>query len=413
LRKGADAPGAAVIEALAGQPAGTELLALAGERDDLALVGGAVRDLLSGRRPRELDVTVEDGAADLAALLAARLPDGRETVHSRFGTAAVSSAAGAIDIAQRRAESYPHPGALPEVRPGSVAEDLERRDFTVNAMAVPLGGPRRGQLDAVEHALDDLRARRLRVMHERSFLDDPTRLLRLARYAARLGYSVEDRTAALARAALRAGALDTVSGARVGAEIQLAAAEDDPLAAFAALAELGVLGALGLPPRYDRRLAARALELLPLEGLRLIPLAVAFRTPAEGARATTARRLDDFGFHADTRERLLSAAFDADELAAALPRAARPSQLYGLLAAVPVETVAVAGAITRAARENARRWIEQLRGVRLEIDGADLLRAGVPQGPEIGARLRRALDAKLDGELDGRGAEAELRVALA
>ncbi len=117
-------------------------------------------------------------------------------IHERFATAVVEWIHGRIDIAERRAESYPRPGALPEVRAATVAEDLARRDFTVNAIAVTLAGPHRGRIDAVEHALEDLSAGRLRVLHERSFIDDPTRLLRLARYRARLAFDVEGETPA-------------------------------------------------------------------------------------------------------------------------------------------------------------------------------------------------------------------------
>ncbi len=407
----AAAPGSAVIDALAGQPAGELLLALAERREDLALVGGAVRDLLSGRRPRELDVVVAGDSAGLAAELARQLPQGEATVHERFGTAAVTSARGTVDIAERRAETYFRPGALPDVRPGDTAEDLARRDFTVNAMAVPLGGARRGQLDAVPYALEDLEHGRLRVLHDGSFRDDPTRLLRLARYAARLGYDIEPHTSRLAREAIDGGALATVSGGRLATELCLASGEERPLAAFAALAELGVPAGLGLPARYDSELAERAAQLAPVQARRLIPAAVMLRG---GERAGAAGLLDGFELHAETRDRLLSAAFEADELAAAMQAAGRPSALHALLSARPIETVALAGAIgPGGARQPARDWIERLRHVQLEIDGADLLRAGVPQGPEIGRRLRRALDAKLDGELDGAGREAELRVALA
>ncbi len=103
--------------------------------------------------------------------------------HERFGTALVEWDGGRIDVATRRAESYPAPGALPEVRAGTEQEDLERRDFTVNAIAVRLGGERRGEVRAVPDALGDLEHGRLRVLHEQSFTDDPTRLLRMARYA--------------------------------------------------------------------------------------------------------------------------------------------------------------------------------------------------------------------------------------
>ncbi|MCW3018251.1 MAG: Polynucleotide adenylyltransferase region, partial [Solirubrobacterales bacterium] len=240
--------GGEVLEALRALPGGPELLALGEERDDLALVGGAVRDLLLDRMPRELDVVLTRDAATFARTLAARVDSAAApaslTLHDRFGTAMLEWDAARIDIAERRAESYPAPGALPQVRPGSSAEDLERRDFTVNAIAVALGGARRGELTSVAHAIEDLDAGRLRVLHERSFVDDPTRLLRLARYRARLGFELEPDTGALAARALQEGALMSVSRARVGAELRLALGEAGAPAALDSMGELGVLAAL-------------------------------------------------------------------------------------------------------------------------------------------------------------------------
>ena len=206
-----------------------------------------MRDLLLGSAPRELDVVVAGDAAALARELAARLGAGA-TLHDRFGTAMLEWDGGRVDIAERRAESYPAPGALPEVRPGTSEEDLARRDFTVNAIAVALGGARRGELTCAEHALEDLDAGRLRVLHERSFIDDPTRLLRLARYRARLGFELEPDTAALASRALGRGALMTVSRARLGAELRLALGEADAPAALAPWATGRARGAVRGPP---------------------------------------------------------------------------------------------------------------------------------------------------------------------
>ncbi len=200
-----------VLHRLTGLPGGPELLAQARRRQDVALVGGAVRDILLGHWPRELDVTVAADAAGLARELAASVSPSERAygeavqpvLHDRFGTASVAWRYGRIDIAERRAESYPAPGALPEVRPGSFEEDLRRRDFTVNAIALPLHGAENEGLVSVEGALEDLRAGRLRVLHERSFLDDPTRMLRLARYASRLSFEVEPHTRELAAAGAR------------------------------------------------------------------------------------------------------------------------------------------------------------------------------------------------------------------
>jgi tRNA nucleotidyltransferase (CCA-adding enzyme) len=408
--------GAVVLERLAEQPGGRELLALSEQRPDIALVGGAVRDLLLERTPRELDVVVSGEAAHLVSELAARVPGAQATAHERFGTAVVRWGEDVrIDVAERRAESYERAGALPDVRPGTVAEDLARRDFTVNAIAVPLGGPERGALQAADDALADLTAHRLRVLHARSFIDDPTRLLRLARYRARLAFDTDEATAQLAREALAAHALETVSGGRIAAELWLAAEEGT----LASLGELGLLDAVGLPAHFDALLMKEAAAELPPDGNRdVLAMAVLFHpvqpAPA-GAREQAALLADRFEFPAEVRERVLAAAFDAPALAHAIERAQRPSELRAALAGAPVEAVAVASALGgRRSPEiprRARRWLGELRGVELEIGGEDLLAAGIPQGPEIGRRLQRALERRLDGEL-GAGREAELSAAL-
>ncbi len=414
-----------VLERLAAVPGGPELLALARQRDDAALIGGAVRDLLCGVHPRELDVTVAPGgSAEAAALLAASIPEQRgeepiePNLHERFGTATVAWAHGRIDIAERRAETYPAPGALPEVRPGTLEEDLARRDFTVNAITIPLGGPRRGELIALEHALDDLREGRLRVLHEKSFTEDPTRMLRMARYQARLALEIEPRTLELARTALSQGALETVSGARVASELWLFTEEADTKG-FEALGELGVLERLGLPARYDSELHGEATWLMPEDGIfEALDLCVLFHPPGGEAPPTAEsaeRLMEDFEFIAELRTRLLAGAFGVDRIASGIEAGTSPSELRGLLAGRPPEGLAIIGALAArrspAAGKAVARWLSELRHVVLEIDGGDLLAAGVPEGPEIGQRLDRALSMKLDGQLS-QGREAELRAAL-
>ncbi len=418
--------GDAVIAALREQPGGEQLLALAARGEDVALVGGAVRDLLLERPPKELDVVVAADADAFARELARLLEEsGRGPLelatHDRFGTANVEWSEGRVDIARRRAESYPAPGALPEVRQGTVEEDLARRDFTVNAIAVPLGGAQAGDVLAAEHALEDLAASRLRVLHERSFLDDPTRLLRLGRYSARLGFQPEPRTAMLASEALAAGVFATLSGARVGAELRLALEEPDALDALASLEQLGVLGALVPALALDRALAERALALLPDDGHpgELI-VASLLLGPARGIEPTQEAigdLLDELEFGAGERDRIARDTIVAPQLAQRLGLGLRPSEQRELLAREPLEAVALAGALgeqTGAARAaaQAQTWLEQLRHVRLEITGDDLLQAGLAPGPQIGRRLEVALSSKLDGELPAEDRRAELRAAL-
>ncbi len=199
------------------------------------IVGGAVRDVLLGRAPRELDLLVEGAAGPVVHAL------GEPTaVHERFGTFTVAG----IDVTAARREIYARPGALPDVELGAtVAEDLARRDFTVNAIAVRVSD---GHVEAWPGALEDLDARVLRVLHDRSFVDDPTRALRMARYAARLDFGVEPGTARLA-ADVDFG---TVSGPRIGAELRLALTE--PPSVWGRLAEVGVpLTGFAVPPFID------------------------------------------------------------------------------------------------------------------------------------------------------------------
>jgi tRNA nucleotidyltransferase (CCA-adding enzyme) len=423
--------GASVLEELGGLPGGAELLALAAERGDVELVGGATRDLLLGRTPRELDIIIdgEPGAVALALFERLGRPDGGVVgespgarVHERFSTASLSFPGGHIDIAARRAESYPTPGALPEVRAGTPEEDLRRRDFTVNAIALPLAGPHRGVLRTVPGALEDLNAGRLRVLHPRSFIDDPTRLLRLARYMGRLGFHVEEETAGLAARALADGALTTLSGARLGAELRLALAEDDPLASLQALDAIGVLAALSPPLSFDGPLARACLEAAPPEASReALLLASMIAEPNRGKYRgpladETRELLGRLHFTAFTRERSLGAALAAPSLLSRLDGAERPSQLAEALAGASLEAIVLAGALaetrgSRLAAERARRWLTALRHIELSIGGEDLLRAGVPAGPEVGRRLHLALALLLDGELSQRPAD-QLRAAL-
>src|SRR3954452_209159 len=200
-----------LLERLREVPGAGELFAALDGVPGVWVVGGAVRDVLLGRDPRDLDLVVEGDAAEVARRL------GEEPLlHERFGTA---TAGGAVNLAAARRERYERPGALPEVELGApIAEDLARRDFTVNAIAVRLAD---GELQAVPGALEDLSERRLRVLHERSFEDDPTRLLRLIRYAARLRFFMNEQTRELAFAAVEGGALATATPSRLGAELRL------------------------------------------------------------------------------------------------------------------------------------------------------------------------------------------------
>ena len=340
------------------------------------VVGGAVRDALLGLEPHELDVVVEGDAVAVARRLG-----GDVTVHDRFGTATVDG----MDLVTARAETYERPGALPTVRPASIQEDLARRDFTVNALAVRLGD---GAGAAWPGALEDLDARLLRVLHPRSFLDDPTRLLRLARYAARLGFAVEPETDRLAGEAIAGGALGTVTPGRLGAELRLLAREPQP-AALEALAERG-LGEALLGPDFRPR---------PLELTALAALGASLLGAGD-----VRERLAHLAFPAAERD-VVARAASADRLAQALRGADRGS-VAELAEREPPEALEVAAAL---GAEEADWWLREGRHVRLRITGDDLVAAGL-SGPAVGAALRAARAAVLEGRAASR--QDELAAAL-
>jgi tRNA nucleotidyltransferase (CCA-adding enzyme) len=395
------APGAEpALDALGGEPG-------------MHVVGGAVRDALLGNVPRELDFVVEGDAAAAARRAAARI-GGEVVVHERFGTATVRAPAAAFDVVSARTETYERPGALPDVRPGAtIEEDLGRRDFTVNAIALRLAD---GAEFAFPGAREDLAAGRLRVLHERSFEDDPTRLLRMARYAARLGFEPDPATDALAAAAT----VDTVSGGRLGSELRLLLRERQP-AAVLALERHG-LGRAVVHPGFSvtAELVEHALSLCPPDARwDLVALATTV-VGTDGQPHELGAALDRLEFDATSRGIVAKAAHGAHLLCDALEpgpgdepgSALGDADLWRTLHRRTPEAVAVAGALGRGgpAEHNARRWLDDVRHRRLAITGDDFVAAGLT-GPAVGEALQAAQLAALAGEAPD--AAAQLAAGLA
>ncbi|MDP9227960.1 MAG: hypothetical protein M3M99_02775 [Actinomycetota bacterium] len=345
---------------------------------DAYVVGGVVRDLLTGGPRLDLDLVVEGEIAPLVKALG-----GEVTEHERFKTATVALPGDEeIDIAQARAETYPRPGALPEVAPATIGDDLARRDFSINAMAFPVSGE--GPLLDPHGGVDDLRAGILRVLHPRSFVDDPTRALRAARYLARFadaGFRLDQETEEL----LRETDLSTVSEDRIVDELGRIAVEPNPSAALALIADWGLLE-LGTGPR----LAAAIEELFDQD--------------------------PEWEQFADRGASILLAVAPGDHPARLRQRAARVAHhaVPGSPAEVQVLAHDHVPEVLAMARAAGAGWIDdyvaRLRHVELEISGFDLIEAGVPEGPAVGRGLNAALAAKLDGDAGGR--DEELRVAL-
>jgi tRNA nucleotidyltransferase (CCA-adding enzyme) len=354
------APGAdIVLAAVAGEPG-------------VHVVGGAVRDALRGQVPRELDLVVEGDAVSVARRAAERV-DGKLTVHERFGTATVRTGDFAFDLAGARRETYERPGALPTVTLGAtIAEDLARRDFTVNAMAVSLST---GSITAWQGAREDLDRGTLRVLHDRSFIDDPTRMLRLVRYAARLEFVVAGSTEALIDPAL----LDTVTGDRAGNELRLALGE--PLRALELLDRYGLGRALLGEHFAVNWLAERA-------GPGILALAACCTAIP---REELAARLNHLGFERQDRDVIVAAAGGFERLHGHLDGS--DAEVWRLLRRERLETVQLLAA---GGDEGAQRFLNRIRHRKLSISGDDLVAQGL-KGAQVGEGLARAMEALLDG----------------
>jgi tRNA nucleotidyltransferase (CCA-adding enzyme) len=368
----------------------------------LYLVGGAIRDLLRGEACiTDVDLAADGDTAAVAQGLRARLGGGaRVTVHAAFGTSTVRWEDMRVDIARTRAETYAHPAALPTVAPAGIEADLLRRDFTVNAIGLRLGNG--DSLLDPAGGRGDLERRVIRVLHAGSFRDDPTRVFRAVRYAARLGFEIEPETAGLAGTAVRDGLVGRLSGSRVRAELVALLCEPSAPDALRRLEALGGCRAVwpGLDCGPDAQELVRAVERLRQHH--------APRTPAwRAALVVLARHLPDADLPM-LAHRLVLRRRDAATLrgavAAPFPQdGASPAAVAEIYASRPVEAALLAAAV---GSPGATAYLEHLRGVRLAIDGGVLRdELGLEESPRVGEVLRELLRRKRNGELDGRAAE--------
>lgn len=387
------------------------------------LVGGPVRDLLRGARQVDVDLMVEGDAQAFAQRLASKW-GAQVQWHPPFLTAKVLLPDGrAFDCATARREVYPRPGALPQVEPADALSDLSRRDFTVNAMAIALHPREWGELLDPHGGREDLERGDLRILHQRSFVEDPTRILRGVRLGARLGLGWEPGTAQALQEALRSNAFDTLSGARLREEWERLFREPNPLRALEMAAEWGILQAL--EPLWDWRPATRrSLERVP--GLLrrweewgsprpLLPwlvwhLLLMGEMADEEARRHAAR----WDLPRRPHRVLAEGPRRVQELEALLRSSARPSEVVFALEKVEPEWIlaALARLGLPSAEAQVERFQREWRHVRPWVGGDDLLRLGLEPGPRFQEILREVRRAQLDGELPHRQAALEYALRL-
>ncbi len=380
--------------------------------DGVYLVGGTVRDILLGEPSFDVDVAVEGDAIELARSLADAL-EGRVRAHRKFGTAVVLySEDERVDVVTARTEFYDAPAALPSVEHATIREDLFRRDFTINAMAVSLKGEDFGRL--VDHfgGRRDLEARTIRILHNLSFIDDPTRIFRAIRYESRYGFRMDDHTQRLARGTIEMGLVGDLSSARLRDELIALLEEGDAGASILRLAELGAGAAIHPHLAADEQAVALLERLRGLNeryGTAIPPWRLAF--------AVLARRMPPDEVYAWLR-RLKVQRRDLERIAAAVTVGPRILERVRGGSAEPADVVAAADpyapdaplfAMALEERPELDDYFRRLRNVQLEVSGSDLAELGLGESPEVGEVLAELRRRKLNGQLDGR--ESELAAA--
>lgn len=385
------------------------------------LVGGFLRDLILGVPNFDIDIAVEGSGIIFAQLLAKKLKSGLR-IHQRFGTATLTLCnCLKVDIATARLEKYPSFACLPVVSPGSLKEDLARRDFTINAMAASLVESDGQKLIDPFGGRDDLRAGRIRVLHDLSFKDDPTRILRAVRFQQRFDFRFEPKTLRLLKEAVACGMLDKVHTHRIRDELILMLKERDPSKYLKRLSDLGGLSFLSDKLRFSKSTGklfksaqkeiywfikkfpsrrkldiwliyfTALLEPLSLSRIKMIILKL-------GLPKGEAKRI--ISYHRENRRIRLSLS----------KKGVRPSHIFSLLEPLSYEEVILlrCNSSNPYLKKYIRDFLEIYNGMRTFISGHDLHGLGILPGPRYQKIFAQVLAAKLNAGLRSRSQELAL-----
>jgi tRNA nucleotidyltransferase (CCA-adding enzyme) len=370
----------------------------------LYIVGGVVRDLFLGRANFDFDLVVEGDAISLASKLA---KDSRAklTVHSRFGTAKLVYPGFSLDLATARSETYSKPGALPTVKPGKLKDDLVRRDFSINAMALCLMPNNFGELIDLYNGKDDLEHLLIRILHPNSFIDDATRILRAIRYEQRLAFKLEAETEKLLRRDVTM--LDTISGDRIRHELELILKEDEPERAIRRAEELGVLSQVH-PSLQGNGWLSQKFEQVRKDDIRAsfstlyLCLLVYNLNDKESERFISRLNFPKNSTQAMRHTLQLKA-----QLHSLANPQLKPSDIYRSLhgyttTAIHANYLASESPIVS---QHLQLYLAKLRYVKTLLSGKDLKRMGISSGPQVGEILSALHKARLNGEIRTRKEE--------
>jgi len=392
------------------------LIKIAGKEADelgqeLYLVGGVVRDLFLNRANFDFDLVAEGDAIELARKMA-KGSQAKLTVHSSFGTAKLNYPGFSLDLATARSETYSKPGALPTVQPGSLKDDLIRRDFSINTMVLHLNPQRFGELIDLYHGKDDLEHRLIRILHPKSFVDDATRILRAIRYEQRLGFKLEAETEKLLRS--NVAMLDTISSDRIRHELELILKEDEPERAIRRAEELGVLGQLHPSLKGNgwlSKIFIKARQVDKRASLSTLYLCLLIYNLTEKANEKFISRLN---FPKSSSQAMCQTLqLKAQVRSLANPKL-KPSDIYQLLQGYSAPAIQANSltAESSTVNQHLQLYLAKLRYLKPLLKGDDLKKMGISAGPKIGEILDALHKARLNGEVKTRGDEERLANSL-
>lgn len=384
-------------------------------------VGGFVRDIFLGLRNLDIDIAVEENAINFSQMLAKKL-HGTLVVHKKFGTATIYFKDNLkIDIATARTEKYHHPAVLPTVKFGSIKQDLYRRDFTINAMAVSINRKTFGALADFFKGIEDINRKKIRVLHELSFVDDPTRIFRAVRFEQRFDFKIEPYTQKLIKTAVSLDMFEKTQKQRIRQEVVLMLNEPEPIKALRRMNELHELRFIHPKLKLNKQTLSlfKTIEKILILHKNFINkemidkwiiyfMALIKQFTFDQTNAACER----FVFSKKNKAKLISAKRNAEKTAVFLDRRGDilPSETYKLLKPLSCELVFFIMALTKtkSAKKRISSFLKRDKNIKLKITGTDLKKLGLAPGPEYKKILDKLLYAKIDGEIKTKKAELVL-----
>jgi len=397
------------------------LLKLSGEVADECgfqayLVGGSVRDLLRGEENLDLDIVIEGDGIQFARTIGERL-HAKVRTHQKFGTAQIFLNTFKLDVATARTEYYESPGALPKVETSSIKKDLYRRDFTINTLAVKLNPKEFGMLIDFFGGQRDLREKTIRVLHNLSFVEDPTRAFRAVRFSERFGFKISKHTENLIKSTIEMHLFDRLSGPRLYEELLLSFQETDPIRTIKRISDFGLLKVICPNLVFSEGLESILrsmhetltwfnllfLEEKPDTGV-LYLMALLSSLKEEDLR-TTMERLSP---SPRVKDLILHGIASARDLLKKLP-VRDPAEIYRLFHAQKLEVVLFSMALSRdrQKQKTISRYLTELRNIKPVLTGEDLKNMGIPPGPIYSRLLGELLEEKMRGRVKSREDEEQ------